>query len=136
MDTFVCTKVSIRSSYYQHTLKNLRHKKQKKYTLVEGCIVPFYFKRNLSLLRKAVAAINRTIVSRLKRNSGFTATGRTGCGEHFSRRCAAVFSGVAAGLASLGLVCKAFFSVELLLTCSENKLRATILTGQCFVLSH
>ena len=49
---------------------------------------------------------------------------------------AAVFARPPAGGASGRLICKALFSIELLLGCCENKIQATVTAVQGFVLIH
>ena len=86
---------------------------------------------------KAVAAINRAVFSRLKRNACFRTAGSAGCGEHFSLGlCTAVFARHTALFASLRLVLEAFLSIELLFTGSEYELRAAVFTNEGFVLIH
>lgn len=71
-------------------------------------------------LCKTLATINRTIIFGLERNLCLAATACTSCCVHLSIAFSSVLSCIAASLASLGLVYKAFFSVELLLTCCKT----------------
>jgi hypothetical protein len=95
-----------------------------------------YFRRSLPLSGKAVAAVNRTVISRLKRYARLAAAGRARGGEHLSGGGAAVFPGLTAGFAALGFVGEAFFCVEVLFACAEDKLCAAVFTCENFVLGH
>lgn len=94
------------------------------------------FKQKLSLLGKTIAAVNRTVCLRLEGNFGFAAAGRAGSSEHFSRAGAAVFTGIAAGLASLRFVLEAFLSVEVLFARGEDKFCAAVFANEGLVLIH
>lgn len=87
-------------------------------------------------LREAVAAVNRAIGLRLERNFGFAAAVGAGSGEEFTRATGSRFAGVTAGLASLGLVLEAAFSVEFLFAGGENEIGAAFFALQGFVLEH
>ena len=87
-------------------------------------------------LCKALATINRTIIFGLERNLCLAATACTSCCVHLSIAFSSVLSCIAASLASLGLVYKAFFSIELLLTCCKNELLTAFLTNKGFVFVH
>ena len=79
-------------------------------------------------LGEALAAVNRAIFTGSEGNAGFLAAGSADSGEHLSLGLgsAAVLAGVTAVSASLGLVLKASFSVELLLTGGENEFLAAV----------
>ena len=88
------------------------------------------------LLRKALAAVHRTVVSRLERNFCFrTAAGALGC-EHFARRSASISSGVTALFASLRFVHETLFAVELLFASSKDEFASAILAHHGLVFEH
>lgn len=76
---------------------------------------------------KALAAINRTVRLRLKRNASLAATGSTGCGKELTRTASSVLACVAAALAALRLVLETTLCVEFLLAGSEYKFLTTFL---------
>jgi hypothetical protein len=80
----------------------------------------------LSHLREALAAVDRTVRLRLKRNSGLAAAGSAGSGEILAGATGSGLAGITAGLAALGLVLEAALRVELLLTGSEHELFAAL----------
>ena len=77
-------------------------------------------------LCKALAAVNGTIGLGLKRNLCLAAAGSADCSKELTRAACSVLSGITAGFAALGLVLEAALCVELLLTCSKNKLFTTL----------
>ena len=80
----------------------------------------FYDRIKLLLLfhcRVARAAIYRSVLAGLERNFCFTAAFSACRCEEFSCGTSCILSGIAAALASLGLVLEASFSVEFLFTC-------------------
>ena len=76
----------------------------------------------LSHLREALAAVDRTVRLRLKRNSGLAAAGSTGGREELAGTAGSVLARIAAVLAALGLILEALFRIEFLLTGGENEL--------------
>jgi len=88
----------------------------------------------LSLLGKAVAAIDRTVVTRTERNLTLVSAGRTDSVEHLARASPVVFVSVAASFAALRLVGKSLFLEEILLARGEHEFLAAILANQSFVL--
>ena len=76
-------------------------------------------------LCKALAAINRTVLTGTEGNLRlFAAVGANG-GEHLTVGSLVLLAGVAAGLAALGLIGKTALGIELLLTGGEHELIAT-----------
>lgn len=65
----------------------------------------------------------------------FTAICADNC-RSLSLRSACVLASLSAGLAALGLIHKAFFSVEFLLSCGKNEFFAAILANECLVFVH
>ena len=104
------------------------------------CIFILNYVKTLCLLLlhlcKAFAAINRTVVTGLERHSCFAAAGRAGRREHFSFPSRSVLSCIAASFASLGLVYKPFFSIELLLAGSESKFFPALFADDGLVFVH
>jgi len=90
----------------------------------------------LSHLREALAAVDRTVRLRLKRNSGLAAAGSAGSSEELAGTAGVVLARVTAGLAALGLILEALFRIEFLLTGSENELCAALFALQRFVFEH
>ena len=84
-------------------------------------------------LRKAVAAVHRTVFAGLEGHAGFLTAGGTHSGEHLAGATAGVLAGVTAGLAALRLVLEATACIELLLTGSEHELVAAIFAYQGLV---
>ena len=85
---------------------------------------------------EALTAVDWAILAGLKGNLGFlAASGANGC-EHLSLGSGIVFTGVAAGLAPLGLIYKASLGIEFLLTSSENKLIAALFALKDLVCVH
>ena len=76
---------------------------------------------------KALAAINRTVRLRLKRNASLAAAGSTGCSKELTRTASSVLACVAAALAALRLVLETTLCVEFLLAGSEYKFLTTFL---------
>jgi hypothetical protein len=87
-------------------------------------------------LRETVAAINRPVGNRLKRNLCFAAAFRAHGNMKLSLGFALVFFLVAAGFASLGLVLEASLCVKFLLSRGERKVCSAISALKCFVLIH
>ena len=81
----------------------------------------------LSLLCEALAAVNRSVLAGLERNASLAAAACTYGSEHFLG--GLVLSGIAAVLASLGLVLESLFCVELLLACCEYELVTAVLAN-------
>lgn len=79
-------------------------------------------------LREAVAAKYRTVFTGTERNSRLTAAIGTGGREHFTVRLGSVLPRIPAALASLGLVYKALFRIELLFASGEHELLSAFLT--------
>jgi hypothetical protein len=84
----------------------------------------------LSVISIAVTAVNRSIISRNEWNLGRRAAIGTQCIVQLPSAIPSVppagLSGITAGLAANRLILKSLFSVKLLLSCGENKLRTTI----------
>lgn len=106
----------------------------------KGCPKSFLgqpFKKRLgrlSLIRKTIAAINRTIIPGLERNFAGTSTGSASGIKHFPLWPPAVFTGISARFASLWFIGKSFFLKKILFACCEYKLLAAVFTCDCFVL--
>jgi hypothetical protein len=90
----------------------------------------------LTHLSEAVAAINRTIGLRLKRNLSLAAASSASCSEELTGAAGSVLAGVTAGLAALGLVLETTLSVEFLLTGGKSKLVAALFAYQDLVFVH
>jgi len=91
------------------------------------------------LIRKTIAAINRTVASGLERNLAAPAAVRASCVKHFALASATaaasvVLRDVAARLAPCRLVREAFFREEILLTCRKHELLSAVPADDCFVL--
>ena len=86
----------------------------------------FFYSALATHLGKALAAVDRTVRLRLKRNLGLAATGSADSGEVLAGTTGSGLAGIAAGLAALGLVLETALSVELLLTGGEHELLATL----------
>ena len=78
---------------------------------------------------EAIAAVNGTIGLGLEGNLGLAAAGSAGSGEILSGAASCVLASIAAGLAALGLILEASFSIEFLLTGSENEFCAAFLAN-------
>ena len=92
-----------------------------------------------SVFCKAIAAIYRAIISRLKRNFARFATRSANSIIHLAASTGSairIFPCIAARLATLRLIRKAFFSKKLLLTGSKHKFLATILANQSLISVH
>ena len=72
-------------------------------------------------LCKAIAAVNRTIVSGLEGYASFLAAGSAGGCKELTGATGSVLAGVTAGLAALGLILETLLCIELLLTGGENE---------------
>ena len=91
------------------------------------CIpVRFFCLRLLFHPCEALAAVNRAVRLRLKRNSGLASACSADSGEELTGAAGSVLAGITAVLASLGLVLEATLSVECLLTSGEHELIATL----------
>ena len=78
-------------------------------------------------VRKALAAINRTVFPRLKGNlAGCAAVGANSV-VHFAGTASGGFSCATASFAALGLIDKSLFSIELLFTGCKDEFVPTIL---------
>ena len=80
-------------------------------------------------LRKAIAAVNRTVISGLERHSCLSAAGSTGSGEELAGSAGSVLASVTASLAALGLILEAALCVEFLLSCGENEFSSAFLAN-------
>jgi hypothetical protein len=80
----------------------------------------------LFLLCKALAAIDRTIRLRLKRNLCLATASSADSGEILPGTAGSSLTGVTAGLAALRLVLETALCIELLLTGGEHKLVAAL----------
>ena len=97
------------------------------------CIVKRLF---ATLLGKTLTAVHRAVFTGLEGNFRFLAAVRTHSGEHFASRSACVLARVAASFAALGLVYKALFSIEFLLTGGEHKFISAFFADQSLVFVH
>ena len=89
-----------------------------------------------SHLRKALAAVDRTVRLGLKGNLRLAAAGCAGRGKELTGTARRVLAGVTAGLAALRLVLEATLCIELLLTSGENEFRAALFALQSLVFEH
>jgi hypothetical protein len=87
-------------------------------------------------LGEAFAAVYRAIFTGLEGNAGFAAAASAGGSEHFTFGAGGILAGVTAGLAALGLVYKASFSVEFLFAGGEYKFVAAFFAYQGLVFVH
>ena len=78
---------------------------------------------------KALAAIYRAVIPRDERHFGNAAAGSTYCIMHFSGSSAGILTLIAAGLAALRFVYKAFGFVKLLFPCSKYEFLTAILAN-------
>ena len=85
---------------------------------------------------EALAAVNGAILAGLEGNLRFLPAIRADSRMHLALRLRGVFAGVAAVLAALRLIHKAFFRIEFLLTGGEHEFRATFLADQSLVFVH
>lgn len=92
----------------------------------------------ISALLVAIATIYRAVVAGRYRNFAFLAAVCTDSVVHCSGASltAAVFTGIAAILAALRFVGKAFFSIELLLSGSKGKVLSAFGADKGFVFKH
>ena len=90
----------------------------------------------LLFLCKAFAAINRSVLTRLKGNFCYSTAGITSCLKPLTLATAGVFACITASLATLGLINKAFFSIEFLFTGGENEFLSAFLASESFVFVH
>ena len=77
-------------------------------------------------LSEALAAVNGTVSLGLEGNLGFAAATGTGSSEELAGSAGVVLTGIAAGLATLGLILEATLCVELLLAGSEGEFVAAL----------
>ena len=84
---------------------------------------------------EAVAAVNRTLISRLERNFGFLAAVGADDGEHLAVLAAITVAAalVAAVAAARGLVLEAFFGVKFLFARAEDEFFTAVLAYECLV---
>ena len=80
----------------------------------------------------ALAAVNRAVLTRLERNLCLAAAGSANSSKHLAFLSCSVLARITASFASLRLVHEAFFCVELLLTSSKYKFRATFFVSNAF----
>ncbi len=94
--------------------------------------------RSLSSLHlcKAIAAVNRTIISGLERHSCLAAAGSAGSSEELTGSAGSVLASVTASLAALGLVLEAALCVKFLFAGGENKLSTALFANQSLVFVH
>jgi hypothetical protein len=85
---------------------------------------------------KAFAAVYRSVAVGLERNLGSLAAVSANSFKHLSGSLTCILASIATGLASLGLILEALFSIEFLLACSENEIVSAVLALQCDVLIH
>lgn len=90
----------------------------------------------LSHLCEALAAVHRAILAGLEGNSCFLAAGSAHSGEHLTLGLCSVLTGIAAGLASLGLVHETLGCVELLFASGEHEFSAAFFADQSLVFVH
>jgi hypothetical protein len=88
------------------------------------------------LLRKAFAAVNRTVLTGLERNLGFATASSTSSGEPLSFAAGGVFASIPAGFATLGFIYETFFSVEFLFSGGEYEFISAFFAGESFVFEH
>jgi hypothetical protein len=79
-----------------------------------------------SHLRKALAAVHRTVGLGLEGNASLAAAGSAGSSEVLTGTTGSILASVAASLAALGLVLEAALGIEFLLAGSENELFAAL----------
>ena len=88
-----------------------------------------------SLLSETLAAIYRSVITRLERNDSFLSAACAYSCEHFSvSRC--VLLCISALLAALRLVCEALFRIEFLLTGGEYEFISAVLAYKRLVCVH
>ena len=90
--------------------------------------------RELSPLFEAIAAIHRTVVSRLERNLAGLSARSTNSVKHLAGSSSAIFTRCTAGRASLGFISESFFFEEILLACSECEFLPAVYAYERFVL--
>ena len=78
---------------------------------------------------EAIAAVNRTLVSRLEGNFGFFSAVCANDGKHLAMLASIAVAAalIAAVTAAGGLVLEAFLGVEFLFACAENEFLAAVL---------
>jgi len=112
-----------------------RHAKKKR-----GCAALLFVVRVFSSLsthdREAIAAVDGPIGFGLEGHTSFLAAASTNSGEVLAGATSGILAGVAAGLATLGLVLETALSIKLLLTGGEHELLPTFLANQSLVLIH
>ena len=95
--------------------------------------------QNLCLLfhfSVAFAAVNRSVLTRLKGNLCNSTAGIAGCFKPLTLATSCILACISASLATLGLVYKAFFGIEFLFAGCENEFVAAFLTDESFVFVH
>ena len=115
-------------------------------TVVQGRLHPYVYGKSeaqklfcvlsCSLCCEALAAINGLTFGGLEGHLALLAALYADCIEHLSCTLLRILLSGTALLASGGLVLKTSRCVELLLTCGEHELIATISALQCLVLVH
>lgn len=88
------------------------------------------------LLCEALAAVYRSVLTGLKGNLCLSAARIAGCCKPLTLATGCVLSCITASLATLGLIYKAFFSIEFLFACGENEFVAAFLADESFVFVH
>ena len=88
------------------------------------------------LLCKALAAVNRSVLTRLKGNLCNSTAGIAGCFKPLTLATGCVLACITACLATLGFVNETFLSIEFLFTGCENEFVATFLTDESLVFVH
>ena len=94
------------------------------------------FQSFLAHAGEALAAINGTIGLGLERHTGLAAAVGASGSEELTGATDRILTGVAAGLAALGLVLEATLSVEFLLAGSEHELVTAFLAHKSLVFKH
>ncbi len=87
------------------------------------------------LLCETLAAIYGSVITRFEGNNSFLTAACAYCREHLPVS-GSVLLCVSARLATLGLVCEAFFSIEFLLTGCEYEFISAVLAYKRFVCVH
>jgi len=87
-------------------------------------------------LCKTLAAVDRTVLTRLEGNSCFVATCMADSGEHLALGSASVLLCVTASLAAQRLINKALGCVEFLLASSENEFLVAVFADESLVFVH
>ena len=77
-------------------------------------------------LRETLATVDRAVRLRLEGNLGLTAAGGAHSGKILAGATGGSLAGIAAGLATLGLILEAALCIKLLLTSGEHEFLATL----------